>query len=80
MIKISDLEHIQDNLEILGYNVENTKTLFIYMKENNRFHVDIEMEEVRFYMKTKTWNLQKTFTFSEFVILTHDWIKKHKLK
>lgn len=79
MIKISDLDHIADNLETLGYAVEKTSAVYVYRKENNRFIIDIDIKEVRFYMKTKQWKYQKSFSFTDFEKETSDWIKKHKL-
>jgi len=80
MIKISDLEHITENLELLGYGVEKTSQVFIYRKENNRFDVDLDVHEIRFFTKSKKWKLQKTFIFPEFAIESSTWIKKHKIR
>lgn len=79
MIKISDLEHIADNLETLGYKVEKTSSVYVYIKDKFKFVIDIDIHEVRFYMLTKKWKYQKTFTMPEFVKETSTWIKKHKL-
>ena len=80
MIKISDLEKISDNLELLGYSVEKTSQVFIYRKENNRFDVDLDVQEIRFFTKSKKWKLQKTFTLPDFALESSTWIKKHKIK
>jgi len=79
MIKIDVLDKIADNLSILGYDVEKTSAVFIYRKEKNRFDVDTDLKEVRFYMKIKQWKYQKSFGFIDFEKETSDWIKKHKL-
>jgi len=80
MIKISDLEKISDNLELMGYGVEKTSQVFIYRKENNRFDVDLDIQDIRFFTKSKKWKLQKTFTLPEFALESTSWIKKHKIR
>lgn len=83
MVKISDLEKISHNLEILDYKVYGkiSELFFMYRKEGNRFDVDLDTHEVRYYKKIQTSNKFKhckTYSFSEFAIITGDWIKKNK--
>jgi hypothetical protein len=77
MIKIDLLEKIDKNLETLGY--EETKKVFTYIKNENRFDLDLELKEVKFYIKSKEkLRLMKIFTFEEFEKLSHNWIKQYK--
>lgn len=81
MVKISDLEKISSNLEKMNYKVYGRlPEMFIYRKEGNRFDVDLETHEVRFYKKFQTQNKLKhckTYSFQEFAIISGDWVKKH---
>jgi len=81
MVKISDLEKISNNLEKLEYKIySKIPEMFIFRKEGSRFDIDLETHEVRFYKKFQTQNKFKhckTYSFSEFAVISGDWIKKN---
>lgn len=79
MIKIDILDKIADNFEILGYTVEKTSSVYVYTKKHYKFVIDIDIKEIRFYLLTKKWNYQKSYSFDAFLEHSQDWIKKHKL-
>lgn len=79
---ISRKDQLINNLEILDYEiVSETKEVIILKKLNNRFDIDFDTKEVRFFKKSQAsddrFKLYKTFGFKEFADISGEWIKKN---
>lgn len=79
------MSNIVNRLEVnfykLGYEkAAVTKEIIIFRKLNNRFDIDLDTEQVRFYKKISsrnTFSLYKTYPYEEFLEISGDWIRNN---